>query len=52
MFEHYLDASVDDLNLYLGIFDEVNDLLDNGKINGFPLRNIIANDQTEILAID
>ena len=48
----YPDESVDDLNLYLGIFDDVNDLLDNGKINGTPLRNIIANENTEILAID
>ena len=50
--EQYPDASVDDLNFYLGIFDDVNDLLDNGKINGISLRNIIANEQTEILAID
>lgn len=48
----YPDESVDDLNLYLGIFDDLNDLLDNGKINGTPLRSIIANENTEILAID
>ncbi len=50
--EQYPDASVHDLNLYIGIFDNVNDLLDNGKINEITLRNIIANEQTEILAID
>ena len=38
--------------MYLGIFDDVNDLLDNGKIDGVSLRNIIASDKTEILAID
>ena len=50
--EQYPDASVDNLNLYLGIFDDVYDLLDNGKIDGIPLRNIIANENAEILAID
>jgi len=50
--EQYPDASVDDLNLYLGIFNDVHDLLDNGKINGVPLRNVIASDEAEILAID
>lgn len=48
----YPDASVDDLNLFIGIYNDVNDLLDNGKINGVPLREIIASDQTVILAID
>ena len=50
--EQYPNASVEDINLYIGIFDDVYDLLDNGKINGIPLRDIIANEQTEILAID
>lgn len=50
--EQYPDASVDNLNLYLGIFDDVYDLLDNGKIEGIPLRDIIASENTEILAID
>ena len=50
--EQYPDASVDNLNLYLGIFDDVYDLLDNGKIDGVPLRNIIASENAEILAID
>ena len=50
--EQYPDASVDNLNLYLGIFDNVYDLLDNGKIDGIPLRDIIASENAEILAID
>lgn len=50
--EQYPDASVDNLNLYLGIFDDVYDLLDNGKIEGAPLRDIIASENAEILAID
>ena len=50
--EQYPDASVDNLNLYFGIFDDVYDLLDNGKIEGIPLRDIIASENAEILAID
>ena len=50
--EQYPDASVDNLNLYLGIFEDVYDLLDNGKIEGIPLRDIIASENAEILAID
>ena len=50
--EQYPDASVDNLNLYLGIFDDVYDLLDNGKIENVPLRDIIASENAEILAID
>ena len=41
-----------DPDRYLGIFDDVYDLLDNGKIDGVPLRDIIASDKTVILAID
>ena len=41
-----------DLDRYLGIFDDVYDLLDNGKIDNVPLRDIIASEKTEILAID
>ena len=48
----YPNAEGKDLDMYLGIFDDVIDLLDNGKIDGVSLRNIIASDQTEILAID
>ena len=48
----YPDASVSNLDLFLGIFDDVYDLLNNGKINGIPLRDILADEQTEILAID
>ncbi len=50
--KQYPDASVNDLNLYLGIFDDVYDLLNNGKIQGVPLREIIASEKTVILAID
>ena len=42
----YPNAAGKDLDMYLGIFDDVNDLLDNGKIDGVSLRNIIASDQT------
>lgn len=48
----YPDAAVEDLNLFLGIYDDVYDLLDNGKIDNVPLRDIIASEETEILAID
>ena len=48
----YPNALISDLNLYLGIFADVYDLLDNGKIEGIPLKDIIANECTEILAID
>ena len=48
----YPNAKGDDLDMYLGIFDDVYDLLDNGKIDNVSLRNIIASDQTNILAID
>jgi hypothetical protein len=40
------------LNLYLGIFDDVDDLLNNGNIDGVRLNDIISNEQTTILAID
>lgn len=48
----YPNANGNVLDKYLGIFDDIYDLLNNGKINGTPLKNIIASDQTEILAID
>lgn len=48
----YPNALGNDLDKYLGIFDDVYDLLYNGKIDGVPLKNIIASDQVEILAID
>lgn len=50
--EQYPNACVDDLSLYIGIYDDVNDLLDNGKIDGVSLRKIIASENAEILAID
>ena len=50
--KQYPDETVDDLNMYFGIYDDVYDLLDNGKIDGVPLRDIIASENTEILAID
>ena len=50
--DEYPNATGNNLDSYLGIFDDVYDLLNNGKIYGIPLKNIIANDQTEILAID
>lgn len=50
--DEYPEAPSDDLNLYLGIFNDVYDLLNNGKIDDVPLKEIIASEQTEILAID
>ena len=50
--DEYPEAPSDDLDLYLGIFDDVYDLLNNGKIDDVPLKEIIASEQTEILAID
>ena len=50
--DEYPEAPSDDLDLYLGIFDDVYDLLNNGKIDDIPLKDIIASEKTEILAID
>ena len=50
--DEYPNAPSDDLDMYLGIFDYVYDLLENGYIDGVKLKEIIASDQTEILAID
>lgn len=50
--DEYPEAPGDDLDLYLGIFDDVYDLLNNGKIDDIPLKEIIASEKTEILAID
>lgn len=48
----YPDVSETDLNSFLGIFEDVYDLLENGKIGEVSLKDIIANENTEILAID
>lgn len=48
----YPDAFIEDLNLFLGIYDDVNDLLENGKIGNIQLKDIIASENTNILAID
>lgn len=50
--DEYPKAPSDDLDLYLGIFDDVYDLLNNGKIDDIPLKEIIASEKTEISAID
>ena len=50
--DEYPNAPSDDLDMYLGIFDDVYDLLENGYIDGVKLKEIIVSDQTEILAID
>lgn len=50
--EQYPDPNVFDLNLYIGVFDNVDDLLENGKIKGVSLKEIIVDEKTEILAID
>lgn len=38
--------------IFIGIYDDVQDLLNNGKIDNIALKDIIANEETEILAID
>ena len=38
--------------MYLGIFEDVYDLIDNGKIDGIPLREILVSEETEILGMD
>ena len=48
----YPNAPSDDLDKFIGIFDDVYDLLNNGKIDDIPLKEIIASEKTEILAID
>ena len=48
----YPDTSNIPIDLFLGIYDDVQDLLENGNIDFIPLKNIIASDETEILAID
>lgn len=50
--ETYPSMNEYNLNCHIGIYDDVDDLLDNGKIEGISLRNIIASNETEILAID
>ena len=50
--EEYPNAPSDNLDMFLGIFDDVYDLLENGYIDGVKLKEIIVSDQTEILAID
>lgn len=50
--EQYPCENVENLDLFIGLYSNVEDLLDNGKINGRMLRDIIANEETEILAID
>ena len=39
-------------DIYLGIFDDVDDLLDNGKIDGVPLREILVSGETFVFSID
>lgn len=48
------DPEVDDLTLdiYLGLYDSIDDLLDNGNIDGIPLREILVSDKTTILSTD
>ena len=48
----YPNAVTNNLDRFIGIFDDVYDLLDNGKIDGIPLKDIISSDRTLILAID
>lgn len=37
---------------YIGVYKDVYDLLDNGKIDGVPLRDIIASEKTVITGTD
>lgn len=50
--EEYPHAYGQDLDKFIGIYDDVYDLLNNGKIDNIPLKDILADEQTEILAID
>ena len=47
------DPEVDDLTLdiFLGLYNSVDDLLDNGNIDGIPLREILVSEKTCILSI-
>src|SRR5574344_2133176 len=38
----YPNASGSNIDLYIGIYENVNDLLDNGTIDNIPLRNILV----------
>ena len=48
------NPEVDDLTLdiYLGLYDNIDDLLNNGNIDGIPLREILVSEKTTILSID
>lgn len=50
--QQYPDASGIDIDLYLGFFDSINELLDEGNINGIKLRDILVSEETVVLAID
>ncbi len=50
--EKYPDASDIPNENYIGVYKDVNDLIDNGNIDGVPLREILVSEETEILAMD
>ena len=39
-------------DIYLGVFNDVEDLLDNGKIEGVPLREILVSSETFVFSVD
>lgn len=39
-------------DIYLGMFDDVDDLLDNGRIDEVPLRDILASEETFVFSVD
>ena len=50
--EKYPDASEIPHENYIGTYKDVYDLIDNGKIDGIPLREILVSEETEILGMD
>ena len=50
--EKYPDASDIPNENYIGVYKDVYDLINNGNIDGVPLREILVSEETEILAMD
>lgn len=48
----YMDDYDLTLDIYLGLYDNVEDLLNNGNIDGVPLKEILVSDKTTVLGID
>lgn len=50
--EQYPDAGVNDLSLFLGIFENIDELLETTVLDNRKLKDILVSEETTILAID